>query len=92
MSSYFPLDNHNFKMLISHNADGIMVVDIAGIVRFVNPAAELMFNRSKSELMGNLCGFPVLMGDKTEVNIISINGKNLIAEMRIVNIQWENEP
>jgi signal transduction histidine kinase len=79
-------------MLISQNADGIVVVDLAGIVRFVNPAAEFMFNRSHSELMGNLFGFPLSIGERTEVNIISSNGKNIIAEMLIVNIQWKNEP
>ncbi len=93
MFSASELDNNNqLKMLISHNADGIMVVDVTGVVRFVNPAAELILNRSQSELIGNLLEFPVVMVDKTEVNIISINGKHLITEMRIVNIEWENKP
>lgn len=93
MSSASELDNNNqLKMLISQNADGIMVVDLTGVVRFVNPAVEFMLNRPQSELIGNSLGFPVVMVDKTEVNIISINGKHLIAEMRIVDIEWENKP
>ncbi|MFM7407444.1 MAG: ATP-binding protein [Cuspidothrix sp.] len=92
MSSASELDNNEqLQMLISHNADGIIVVDITGVVRFANPAAEFMLNRSQSELIGNLLEFSVGMVDKSEVNIISINGKNLIAEMRIVDIEWENK-
>ncbi|MFM7364407.1 MAG: ATP-binding protein [Cuspidothrix sp.] len=85
-------NNHQLKMLISQNADGIMVVDLTGVVRFVNPAAELILNRSESALIGNLLGFPISMVDRSEIDIISANGKNLIAEMRIVDINWENEP
>ena len=44
------IDQVEISFLIEKNADGIIVVDDTGIVRFVNPAAEKIFGRSSDSL------------------------------------------
>ena len=42
-----------FRALIEQNADGILVLDPVGVVRFCNPAAEVLLGRSRAELIGS---------------------------------------
>ncbi|MUH01100.1 response regulator [Scytonema sp. UIC 10036] len=84
------------QTLIAKNADGIIVVDKQGIVRFINPAALALFGRKQEELLGELFGFPVVCGDNTEVDICNCNKgsskanscSDKIAQMRVVEIEW----
>lgn len=80
-----------FDKFILQNADGMMVVDQAGIIRFVNPAAEILFGRSTGELIGQLFGFPVVSGEITELDIIRRDEQHIIAEMRVVETEWAGE-
>ncbi|KYC37774.1 hybrid sensor histidine kinase/response regulator [Scytonema hofmannii PCC 7110] len=87
------------QTLIAKNADGIIVVDKQGIVRFINPAALDLFGRKPEELLGELFGFPVVCGDNTEVDIRSCNKRSSvvdscsdkIAQMRVVEIEWSGK-
>ncbi len=81
-----------FRNLITKNADGIVVVDGHGIVRFVNPAAEALFGHRQGELIGELFGFPVIAGETTELDIVPHGDEGpSIAEMRVVETEWEDE-
>jgi len=80
-----------FRTLIEKNADGIVIVDRDGIMRFVNPAAEALFGREAEELLGALFGFPVVAGETTELDIVRRDGATAIAEMRVVETEWEGE-
>ncbi|MEE8597115.1 MAG: HD domain-containing phosphohydrolase [bacterium] len=77
--------------IINNNADGIIIVDHKGIVRFANPAAEIIFSRKKEELVGELFGSPLVSNETTELDIIGKDGKAGVVEMRIVKIKWEGE-
>ena len=77
--------------IINNNADGIIIVDYKGIVRFVNPAAETIFRCKKEELVGELFGSPLVSNEITELDIIGKDGKAAIVEMRIAKIKWEGE-
>ncbi|MGB3759154.1 MAG: response regulator [Rivularia sp. (in: cyanobacteria)] len=79
------------RMLITKNPDGIVVIDKQGIVRFINPAALKLFNRREEELLGEIFGFPVAGGDKNEVDISTKTGKSLIAQMRVVKVDWQGK-
>ena len=79
------------RMLITKNPDGIVVVDKQGIVRFINPAALKLFNRKEEELLGEVFGFPVAGGDKIEVDISTGTRKELIAQMRVVKVNWQGK-
>ena len=80
------------RMLITKNPDGIVVIDKQGIVRFINPAALKLFNRKEEELLGEVFGFPVAGEDKSEVDISTGTGKELIAQMRVVKVDWQGKP
>ena len=79
------------RMLITKNPDGIVVVDKQGVVRFINPAALKLFNRKEEELLGEVFGFPVVGGDNTEVDISTGTGKEQIAQMRVVKVDWQGK-
>ncbi|MEI6045102.1 MAG: PAS domain S-box protein [Chloroflexota bacterium] len=80
-----------FRNIINRNADGIIVVDKNGIVQFINPAAENLFDRSAEELRGELFGFPLVTGETTELDIFRKGGETAVAEMRTVVTEWEGE-
>ena len=77
------------QKLISQNADGILVVDDRGTVRFVNPASVKLLGKSKEELMSTPFGFPVVNGDFLEVDLPVSPDKILVAQMRVSQIQWQ---
>ena len=80
-----------FRALIEKNADGIIVADKEGVVRFVNPAAEALLGRQAEDLVGELFGFPVVAGETEEVDIVRRSGERVVAEMRVVEMEWEGE-
>ncbi|MBE9129709.1 response regulator, partial [Coleofasciculus sp. LEGE 07081] len=79
------------QTIISKLADGVMVVDEGGIVRFVNPAVLSLLERESEELLGQLLGFPVIDGDNTEVDVRRSRGETAIAQMRVVKIHWQGK-
>ena len=92
---FTPLDTENsdvrFRRLITYNADGVVVVNCHGVVRFVNPAAERLLQRSADELIGAVFGFPIVAGETTELDIVTSSYDLTIAEMRVVELEWEGE-
>jgi PAS domain S-box-containing protein len=80
-----------FKNIITRNADGILVVDTEGLVRFANPAAEAITGRSTEDLEGETFGFPLIGDRATEVNILRQGGEQITAEMRVSDTRWEGE-
>ncbi len=77
-----------FRDVIERNADAIVVVDETGVVRFVNRAAMLLFDASRDQLLGSSFGFPLVTGETTEVDLPR-NGDPRVAEMRVVESEWE---
>lgn len=80
-----------FQLLIEQNVDGMVIVGSDRTIRFVNPAAEAIFGKSWVDLVGTEFRFPLLVGDTTEIDLITPGGETLQAEMRIVEIDWEEE-
>lgn len=81
----------NLRNIIEKNADGIIVVNKNGVVRFVNPAAEALFGRKTETLLGQFFGFPVVAGETAEIDILRDGGEIKIAEMNVVETTWEGE-
>ncbi|MFQ3536993.1 MAG: PAS domain S-box protein [Aggregatilineales bacterium] len=77
--------------LIEHNADGILVVDQEGLIRFANPMAAALFGRSAETLVGMSFGFPVVLEQAVELDLRRADGRECIAEMRLVMIEWEGQ-
>jgi signal transduction histidine kinase len=79
-----------FRNVIERNADAIVVVDETGLVRFVNGAATQLFGASREQLLDSPFGFPLLTGETTELDLPR-NGDPRVAEMRVVESEWEGE-
>src|SRR5436190_16096666 len=80
-----------FDSIIARSADGIIIVDREGIVRFINPATENLLGRKSEELLGQMFGFPISAGQTTEIDIIHKNVGKIVAEMRVVETEWEGK-
>src|SRR5437870_2661741 len=55
------------RSIVERMADGVVIVDLAGSIRFANPAAERLFGRPLSELIGTDLGTPAVEGDMAEI-------------------------
>jgi len=70
-------------------ADGVVIVDSGGIIRFANPAAERLFGRPMSDLIDRDLGFPLVSSEAAEVDVVRPNQQTVTAELRSVEIDWE---
>lgn len=80
-----------FQLLIEQNVDGMVIVGSDRTIRFVNPAAEAIFGTSWVDLMGTEFRFPLMIGGAIEIDLVTPGGATLQAEMRVVEIDWEEE-
>ena len=80
-----------FRNVITRNADAIVILNQKRVVLFVNPAAELLFGKKADELLGTVFGFPLSAGEVTQVEIFNKQGDAAVAQMRVVEIEWEGE-
>lgn len=81
-----------FYNIIETNADGILIVDKAGMVCYLNPAAQALWGRDADSLLGTHLGLLIVAGEKTELDIMRPDGSVIVAEMRVVDSQWESKP
>ena len=80
-----------FRGMIKENADGIVVVDKAGVVLYLNPAAEQLFAVEADDVMGCEFWLPIVAGKTTEVSITGVLGKSGSAEIRVSQMQWDGK-
>jgi signal transduction histidine kinase len=80
------------RTIIEGLPDGIVVANAKGKILFSNPAAEKLFGRSASELLGEPFGYPLVVGETAEIDVIQRGGADTVfAELRIVETDWEGE-
>ena len=79
------------RTIVERMADGIVIVGMDGVIRFVNPAAERLFGRPWSALNGRELGFLAVAGDTAEIDVVRPGGETVTAELRLVDADWENE-
>src|SRR5919205_622817 len=79
----------NLRVILDTTTDGIVVVDSDGIICFVNRAAEALFGRDASDLLGDMFGFPLVAGTTVELDVVNPHGENHVVEMRVAPIVWE---
>ncbi|KKL17770.1 hypothetical protein LCGC14_2482210, partial [marine sediment metagenome] len=80
-----------FHSMIRDNADGIVVVDRAGLVRYLNPAARSLFGPEAERMLGQPFELPITAGEATEVEIAGLGGTVAVAAMRVAEMDWEGE-
>lgn len=83
----------SLRAIIERLPDGIVVVDRLGMIRFANPAAARLFDRHSEDLICSEFGFPVVVGETTEIDIVQRGGGGVVyAELRVVETEWDGEP
>jgi len=82
---------NRFRTVISEIADGIVVIDSKGLVQFVNLAAEKIFDRQATDLIGWEFGLPLVSHETAEIEVFRKDGLVLIAEMHVGETSWEGE-
>ena len=85
------LSKESFNNIVNRNVDGVLIIDRKGIVHFVNPAAEAIFGRKADELLGEMFGLPLVAGDASEIDTIRSSGELGVAEMRVIETEWDGE-
>lgn len=80
------------RMIIERNYDGMLVMDAQGIICFANPAAEALMGKRAVDLVGEVFGWPMATAEATEVDLVHRGGEAAVAEMRVVEIEWEGHP
>ncbi len=83
------LTDDRFRLIIQKSTDAIIIVDASGIVRYLNPAGEELFERPESEFVGKIFGYPLAPGESAEIEILGGEGSCRTGEMRVVEITWE---
>lgn len=68
--------------------DGILVVDLNGVILNANPAARRMLGRDTSPLDGLTFGYPIADRAAVTIELLGIGGKMRTAEMRVSRIDW----
>jgi signal transduction histidine kinase len=82
----------SLRAIIERLPDGIVIVDCHGTIRFANPSAERLFDRPAEDLVGTSFGFPCVVGETTEIDILQRGGGGFVyAELRVVETDWEDE-
>jgi len=81
----------SFRNVVDRSTEGILVVGLDNVVRYLNPAAESIFDRKADELLGEVSGFDVVAGVATEIDILRQGGEPGIGEMRVAETEWEGE-
>jgi signal transduction histidine kinase len=79
----------DLRTLVEFNADGLLIVDGEGRVRFGNPAAARLFGRPLEELVGADLGLPLLDGDAAEIDVVPRGGPPATVELRARPVQWD---
>ena len=78
--------------LVEQSADGIVIIDGAGIVRFANESAEGLLGISRKQLLDQPFAYNTGDGSQSEVDIVRDGGERVTAEVRLSRTEWEDKP
>jgi signal transduction histidine kinase len=87
-----PVAEDRIRSIVEQVADGIVVISSEGIIRFANPAAERLFSRTSDDLVGTYLGFPAVVGESAEIEVVRRHGDVISVELRVVESEWEGRP
>jgi len=88
LTSQLAASEARLRDIIERSPDAFVIVDAQGMIQYANIAAAALFGTPKSELLGQPFGLPVTTGETTDVDIVSPNHKEQVAEMRVVETEW----
>lgn len=90
-SAELAVSEAHLRMVVELNADGIIIVDPQQRIALVNRAAAHMFGCTQEELLHQSFEYPLVPTQKIEIDIPRAGSKSVIAEMRAVEMEWQNQ-
>lgn len=78
--------------ILRASADGLVVIDATGCVRFVNAAAEAILGKTSAELLGIRFPHPVAPGESLMLELPRAEGPTASVDMRVTAIHWNDAP
>jgi two-component sensor histidine kinase len=81
-----------FRNIAGKNKDGMLILDLEGIILYTNQSARVILGRNTVEVIGEPFGI-LIQGDyESEINIFPAKGGPCIVELRVSEIEWEGKP
>lgn len=80
------------RTIINEEAHGVVVLNMEGVIQFINPVAKALFGRPSEELLGEEFGYPVETNDAVELELLLPGGQHSSVEMRAAKIDWDGSP
>lgn len=77
--------------IVNSISDGILLVDLQGIVRFANPAVAQIFGKQPEDLLDQDFGEPMVVTETAELGISHPERGLVIGEMRVAETSWQGE-
>ncbi len=81
-----------FEKLIAETLDGIVVTDLNGTIKYANPPAQKIFQKTHIELINTPFKLPLVEGYATEHILSTDNQDPVSVEIRGVGTEWEDQP
>lgn len=87
---HLKISEARIRKIIDQNADAILLVDIDGTVHFVNPAAEILFDRNSDDFLGQKLDMPISQHGSTDF-VITSGSEEIYVEFRVTETEWEGD-
>ena len=81
-----------FRRIIEKNADGIVILDHEGQVKFINPAGENILGKADKQLSDQLFGQGLVPGESVELHVVWKEKETRFVEIRGKEMTWEGNP
>lgn len=81
-------EGEQFRDMIEKSNQGQVVVNLKGIVHYVNPAAEKILGKPRDQLVEKAFEYPISHNKTTDLKIASANGETKIVETQVTEIKW----
>jgi len=78
------------RKLIEADFNSNLIVDRKGIIRYLNSNTEILFQKSKEDLIDEVFEYPILE-QNAELEIVTINGDRSLVEMRFMELEWDEQ-
>jgi PAS domain S-box-containing protein len=79
-----------YRQVFHQCADGIVILDQGGVVRYANPAAQAIFGKKEEELSGGELGIPIALDKGIEIEVLQ-GGQVHTVELLLSEVTWRGE-
>jgi PAS domain S-box-containing protein len=80
-----------FRRIIEKNADGILILDLEGRIKFINPAGEKILGKARGELSKQLFDQVRHRSESVELHVLWNEKETRFVEIRGKEIEWEGK-